>query len=36
MPIDLVFLNWYLLLCFITDYNIIKDDDSKIILNTIK
>lgn len=34
--IDLMFFNWYALHCFITDYPVIKDYDTDIILNTIK
>lgn len=36
IPIDLMFLNWCSLHCFITDYHIIKDYDSDTSLNTIK
>lgn len=36
IPIDLMLLNWFTLHCFITDYPIVKDYDSDIILNTIK
>lgn len=36
IPIELMFLNWYSVHCFITDYRTIKDYDTDIILNTIK
>ena len=36
MPIDLMFLNWYPLYCFITDYPVIKNYNTDIILNTAK
>lgn len=36
IPIDLMFLNWYPLHCFITDYPVIKNYNTDIILNTAK